>query len=78
MIYEELMLNNGGEELMPNLLENMHHAYADLKINLSFNEAQVFWTESNTATGYGIAIESWKLTIASTSITENLLSYTGI
>lgn len=35
MIYEELMLNNGGEELMPNLLENMHHAYADLKINVS-------------------------------------------
>ncbi|CAH8629332.1 unnamed protein product [Schistosoma mattheei] len=34
MIYEELMLNNGGEELMPNLLENMHHAYADLKINI--------------------------------------------
>ncbi|XP_018654969.1 beige/beach protein-related [Schistosoma mansoni] len=34
MIYEELMLNNGGEELMPNLLENMHHAYADLKIDI--------------------------------------------
>ncbi|CAH8575671.1 unnamed protein product [Schistosoma turkestanicum] len=34
MIYEELMLSNGGEELMPNLLENMHHAYGDLKINI--------------------------------------------
>ncbi|VDQ12780.1 unnamed protein product [Trichobilharzia regenti] len=34
-IYEELMLSNGGEELMPYLLENMHHAYADLKIDVS-------------------------------------------
>ncbi|TNN20222.1 WD repeat and FYVE domain-containing protein isoform 3 [Schistosoma japonicum] len=33
-IYEELMLSNGGEELMPNLLENMHHAHADLKISI--------------------------------------------
>nr|CAH8819280.1 unnamed protein product [Trichobilharzia regenti] len=33
-IYEELMLSNGGEELMPYLLENMHHAYADLKIDI--------------------------------------------